>query len=44
MLSLKSPLKLKVELSEVILEHPFYYYDENPMFLMGSTSSPQLHC
>jgi len=35
LLTLKGPLMLKVEASGVILEHPFYYYDKNPTFLMG---------
>ena len=35
LLTLKGLLKLKVEISELLLEHPFYYYDKNPTFLMG---------
>ena len=35
MLPLKGPLKLKVEVCGAILEHPFFYYNKNPMFLMG---------
>jgi len=35
LLTLKGPLKLKVEVSGLLLEHPFYYYDKNPTFLMG---------
>ena len=35
LLTLKGPLKLKVEVSGLLLEHPFYYYDKNTTFLMG---------
>ena len=35
LLTLKGPLKLKVEVSGLILEHPICYCDKNPTFIMG---------
>ena len=32
---IKGPIKLKVEICGLVLEHPFYFYDNNPTFLMG---------
>ena len=35
LLSLKGPVKLKVEICGVVVHHPFYFHDENTTFLMG---------
>ena len=32
---IKGPIKLKVEICGLVLEHSFYFYDNNPTFLMG---------
>jgi len=33
--SFKGPIELTVEVCNLILKHPFYFYDGNPTFLMG---------
>jgi len=35
LVTIKGPIKLTVEVCNLILKHPFYFYDGNPTFLMG---------
>ena len=35
LISLKGPVILKTTICDVVLEHPFYFYDNNPTLLMG---------
>ena len=35
LVTIKGPIELTVEICNLILKHPFYFYDGNPTFLMG---------
>jgi len=35
LVTIKGPIELTVEVCNLILKHPFYFYDGNPTFLMG---------
>jgi len=35
LVTIQGPIELSVEVCNLLLKHPFYFYKDNPMFLMG---------